>query len=49
MKELETNLSGKDLRIGIVLSRFNQDVGDGLLSACQAELDADEKRLTILT
>jgi 6,7-dimethyl-8-ribityllumazine synthase len=38
MKELETNLDGKGLRIGIVLSRFNQDIGDGLLSACQAEL-----------
>lgn len=38
MKELEPGLDGKGLRIGIVLSRFNQDVGDGLLSACQAEL-----------
>lgn len=38
MKELEPRLDGKGLRIGIVLSRFNQDVGDGLLSACQAEL-----------
>lgn len=38
MKELETRLDGKGMRIGIVLSRFNQDVGDGLLSACQAEL-----------
>lgn len=38
MKELETGLKGNNLRIGIVLSRFNQDVGDGLLSACQAEL-----------
>lgn len=38
MKELETNLNGNGLRIGIVLSRFNQDVGNGLLSACQAEL-----------
>ncbi len=38
MKELEPRLDGKGLRIGIVLSRFNQDVGDGLLSACQSEL-----------
>ena len=38
MKELEPSLNGQGLRIGIVLSRFNQDVGDGLLSACQAEL-----------
>lgn len=32
------NLDGKNLRIGIVLSRFNKEVGDGLLSACLAEL-----------
>lgn len=38
MKELEPDLNGKGLRIGIVLSRFNKDVGDGLLSACKAEL-----------
>lgn len=38
MKELEKNLAGSGLRIGIVLSRFNSDVGDGLLGACVAEL-----------
>lgn len=38
MKEIEQNLDGKGLRIGIVLSRFNADIGDGLLSACKAEL-----------
>jgi len=38
VKELEPALNGKGLRIGIVLSRFNQEVGDGLLSACTAEL-----------
>ena len=38
MKELESNLNGKGLRIGIVLSRFNSDIGDGLLSACHNEL-----------
>lgn len=26
------------MRVGIVLSRFNSDIGDGLLSACKAEL-----------
>jgi 6,7-dimethyl-8-ribityllumazine synthase len=36
--EIELNLDGKGLRIGIVLSRFNSDIGDGLLSACKAEL-----------
>ena len=34
----ETNLDGEGLRIGIVQSRFNAAVGDGLLSACLAEL-----------
>lgn len=38
MKEIQQNLDGKELRIGIVLSRFNSDVGDGLLGACTAEL-----------
>jgi 6,7-dimethyl-8-ribityllumazine synthase len=38
MKEIEQNLDGRGLRIGIVLSRFNSDVGAGLLSACKAEL-----------
>lgn len=34
----ETNLEGESLRIGIVQSRFNEDVCHGLLSACLAEL-----------
>lgn len=38
MRELEKNLDGTNLRIGVVLSRFNGDIGDGLLSACTAEL-----------
>lgn len=38
MKELAIDLNGQGMRIGIVLSRFNKDVGDGLLSACIAEL-----------
>lgn len=36
--EYEPDLNGAGLRIGIVVGRFNQDVGDGLLSACTAEL-----------
>lgn len=36
--ELETDLDGAGLRIGIVMSRFNVDVGEGLLSACTTEL-----------
>ena len=38
MREIEPNLAGAGLRIGIVLSRFNSDIGDGLLSACLAQL-----------
>jgi 6,7-dimethyl-8-ribityllumazine synthase len=36
--ELEPGLAGAGLRIGIVMSRFNLDVCEGLLSACAAEL-----------
>jgi 6,7-dimethyl-8-ribityllumazine synthase len=43
IQELESNLSGKGLRIGVVMSRFNRDVGEGLLSGCCSEL----KRLGI--
>jgi 6,7-dimethyl-8-ribityllumazine synthase len=38
MREIEKNLNGAGMRVGIVLSRFNADIGDGLLSACTAEL-----------
>jgi 6,7-dimethyl-8-ribityllumazine synthase len=38
MKEIEQNLSGKGLRIGIVQSRFNEAVCEGLLASCRAEL-----------
>jgi len=36
--EYEPDLNGAGLRIGIVVGRFNQDIGDGLLSACTQEL-----------
>jgi len=36
--ELEPDLNGAELRIGIVMSRFNIDVSEGLLGACTAEL-----------
>lgn len=36
--ELEPNLNGTGLRIGIALSRFNRDIGDGLLAAATATL-----------
>jgi len=38
MKEIEKNLNGKGLRIGIVQSRFNPVICEGLLGACRAEL-----------
>jgi len=34
----ESNMTGEDLRVGIVQARFNADVGHGLLSSCLAEL-----------
>jgi 6,7-dimethyl-8-ribityllumazine synthase len=36
--EFESNLNGKGLRVGVVMSRFNLDVCEGLLSACTAGL-----------
>lgn len=52
VREIEINTDGRGLRIGIVLSRFNSDIGDGLLSACKAELTklgvADEN-ITVVT
>lgn len=36
--EIEINLDGAELRIGIVMSRFNIEIGEGLLGACTAEL-----------
>ncbi len=38
MKEFEKNLDGTGLRIGIVQSRFNPEVCEGLLAACCANL-----------
>jgi 6,7-dimethyl-8-ribityllumazine synthase len=38
MKEIEKNLNGAGLNIGIVQSRFNEVVCEGLLSACRAQL-----------
>ena len=36
--EYETVLAGKGLAVGVVMSRFNQDIGEGLLAACTGEL-----------
>ena len=51
--EYEVDCNGSGLTVGIVMSRFNQDVGEGLLSACIAELgrlgvaDADIEVATV--
>ncbi len=52
MREIEKNLNGKGMQIGIVLSRFNSNIGDGLLSACKNELlmlGVDSDDITIAT
>ena len=38
MREIERNMDGKGLRIGIVQSRFNPVVCEGLLAACRTQL-----------
>ena len=38
MKEMGQDLAGRDLRVGIVQSRFNTEVCEGLLGACRAQL-----------
>ncbi len=38
MDEIEAGTEGGGLHIGIVVARFNADIGDGLLAGCTAEL-----------
>jgi len=38
IKEIDPNLNGYGLKVGVVMARFNIDVCEGLLSACTAEL-----------
>ena len=53
IEEIEAGGDGKGLRIGIVLARFNADVGDGLLASCTETLarlgvrDADIRIVTV--
>ena len=52
MKEIEKNLNGNGLRIGIVQSRFNAEVCEGLLGACRAQLlqqNVHETDITLAT
>ena len=50
--EIEKDLNGEGLRIGIVMSRFNIDIGEGLLGSCVAELDklgVKQEDVTLIT
>lgn len=38
MDKININLDGTGKKIGVVLSRFNSNIGDGLFAACHAEL-----------
>jgi len=52
VREIEKNLNGKGMQVGIVLSRFNSDIGEGLLSACKDELlklGVESNAITIAT
>lgn len=39
ISELDPIYQGRGLKIGIVMSRFNKDICEGLLSSCETELD----------
>ncbi|MDQ5878307.1 MAG: 6,7-dimethyl-8-ribityllumazine synthase [Pseudomonadota bacterium] len=43
--EIDPNLKGNGLKVGVVMARFNLDVCEGLLSACTTEL----KKLGVAT
>lgn len=52
IQEVEPDLMGEGLRIGIVMSRFNSDIGEGLLSACTDELkqhDVQDSDILLVT
>ncbi len=52
MKEIEKNLDGAGMCIGIVQSRFNPVVCEGLLAACRAQLTqhgVKEDNITLAT
>ncbi len=52
MREIEKNLNGRGMQVGIVLSRFNSNIGEGLLSACKSELlklGVEAENITVAT
>ncbi len=52
IREYEPALDGSGLAVAVVMSRFNQDIGEGLLSACTSELTrlgVAENAITVAT
>ncbi|HQU63094.1 MAG TPA: 6,7-dimethyl-8-ribityllumazine synthase, partial [Nitrosomonas sp.] len=52
IQEFEPDLEGDGLRVGIVMSRFNSAIGEGLLSACTDELkhhDVQDSDVLLIT
>ena len=52
IETIEPNHQGAGLHIGIVVGRFNQNIGDGLLASCTAalrEYGVDERDITVVT
>lgn len=52
MNHIATDLNGQSLSIGIVMSRFNHQVGDALLAACTNELQqhqVSKNNITLVT
>jgi len=52
MKEIEKDLNGKGMRIGIVQSRFNPEICEGLLGGCRSQLlqlGVSENDITLAT
>ncbi|MBL8491983.1 MAG: 6,7-dimethyl-8-ribityllumazine synthase [Rhodocyclaceae bacterium] len=52
VREIDPDLKGEHLRIGVVMSRFNNDVGEGLRSACcrrLGELGVKPANVTVAT
>jgi 6,7-dimethyl-8-ribityllumazine synthase len=52
VNRIATDLNGQSLSIGIVMSRFNHQVGEGLLAACTNELhkhQVNKDSITLVT
>ena len=52
IRRIESNVSGRDRRIAIVVSRFNADIGEGLLQSALravAEAGVSDDRTTVVS